>query len=115
MGSKRKRRETQNLHDYVMFAITRADIEVVDSNTIVEIYWRRIGYMRVIDSVISNLKYRFSKENLLMASSIDCFIKMDFVESLYFINHYKFNIMFSTQNFCRCPFVLLHIQNKRFK
>ncbi|XP_050059853.1 uncharacterized protein LOC126551123 [Aphis gossypii] len=88
-GSKRQRRETQNLQDYVMFTTTETENEVVDSNTTVEVYWRRVAYMSVIDSVIRNLKYRFSKESLLMASSVESFIKMDFLASLYFINHYK--------------------------
>ncbi|CAI6371483.1 unnamed protein product [Macrosiphum euphorbiae] len=55
----------------------------VDSNTMVE------AYIPVINSVIKNLKYRFSKESLLMACSVECFMKMDFIESSYFINHYK--------------------------
>lgn len=79
-GFKHQRRETQNVHDYVMLATTGAENEVIDSNTTVEIYWQRVAYMLVIiDSVISNLKYKFSKESLLMASSVNCFIKMDFV------------------------------------
>lgn len=93
-GSKRQRRETQNLHDYVVFGTTGAENEVVDSNTTAEIYWRRVAYIPVIDSVVRNLKHRFSKESLLMACSVECFIKMDFVESSYFINHYKVNITF---------------------
>jgi len=35
-GSKRQRRETQNLQDYVMFTTTGTENEVVDSNTTVE-------------------------------------------------------------------------------
>jgi len=93
-GSKRQRRETQNLHDYVVFVTTGAENEVVDSNTTVEIYWQRVAYMPIIDSIVRHLKYRFSKESLLMASSVESFIKMDFVESSYFINHYKVNITF---------------------
>ncbi|KAL4083626.1 hypothetical protein QTP88_028942, partial [Uroleucon formosanum] len=76
MGSKRQRRETQHFHDYMMLTTTAN--EVVNSNTTMEIYWRRVAYMPVIDSRV-----------LLMASSVDCFIKMDFVGSSYFINHYK--------------------------
>jgi len=72
-----------------MFTTTGTENEVVDSNTTVEVYWRRVAYMSVIDSVIRNLKYRFSKESLLMESSVESFIKMDFLASLYFIKHYK--------------------------
>ncbi|XP_060855120.1 uncharacterized protein LOC132932772 [Metopolophium dirhodum] len=83
MGSKRQRRETQNLHDYVVFVTTGAENEVVDSNTTVEIYWQRVAYMPIIDSIVRHLKYRFSKESLLMASSVESFIKMDFVERCF--------------------------------
>lgn len=93
-GSKRQRRETQNLHNYVVFATTGAENEVVDSNTAAELYWRRVAYMPVIDSVVRNFKFRFSKESLLMACSVECFIEMDFVESSYFINLYKVNTTF---------------------
>jgi hypothetical protein len=55
---KHKRRETQNLHDYVMFATTGAVNEVVDSNTMVEIYWRRVAYIPVIDSIVRNIRFQ---------------------------------------------------------
>jgi len=41
------------------------------------------------DSVIVNLKYRFSDESLVLANSLDKFMKMDFEKGSYFINHYK--------------------------
>jgi len=77
-----------------VFATTGAENEVLDSNTTVEVYWQRVAYIPVIDAVIRNLKYRFSKESLLMACSVESFIKLDFVKSSYFINHYKVNITF---------------------
>jgi len=43
-----------------MLATTRAEIEEIGSNTTVEIYWLRVAYIPLIDSVISNLKYKFS-------------------------------------------------------
>lgn len=77
-----------------MFTTIREENEVVDSNTTAEICWRKVAYMPVIDSVINKIKYIFSEESLLIASSIDCFIKMDFVGSSYFINHCKVSIQF---------------------
>jgi len=99
--SKCQRKETQNLHDYVAFATSGAESEVVDSNTMVKVYWRRVAYMHVIDSVIRNLKYRFSKESLLMACSVEYLIKKDFIESSYFINHSKANITFFNNIFSK--------------
>jgi len=50
---KHQRRETQNHYDYVMFATTGTENEVVDSNTTVEVHWRRVAYIPIIiDSVI---------------------------------------------------------------
>lgn len=42
-----------------------------------------------MDTVINNLKYRFSDESLLMANSVDSFCNLDYTNSLYFIDHYK--------------------------
>jgi len=42
-----------------------------------EEYWRRVAYYRIIDTLIMNLKSRFSTESLLLATSLDSFLKMD--------------------------------------
>lgn len=63
---------------------TGAENDVVNSDTTVEMYWRWTACMPMMDFVISNHKYRFSKESLTMAKSIDYFIKMDFEYSSYF-------------------------------
>ena len=56
-----------------------------------EEYWRRVAYYRIIDTLIINLKSRFSTESLLLATSIDSFLKMDLKNSEYFINQYQEN------------------------
>jgi len=55
----------------------------------VEDYWKKNLYFPIIDGIIINLKKRFSVESLSMASSIDCFLNLDFNGSSLFINHYK--------------------------
>jgi len=52
-------------------------------------YWKKNLYFPIIDGIIINLKKRFSEESLSMASSIDCFLNLDFNGSYLFINHYK--------------------------
>lgn len=56
-------------------------------------YWKTI-YMIIMDTVIVNLKYRFSEESLTMANSVDSFCKLNYDNSLYFIDHYKVTILF---------------------
>lgn len=50
-------------------------------------YWRRVAYY----TLIINLKSRFSTESLLLATSLDSFLKMDSKNSEYFINQYQVN------------------------
>lgn len=64
------------------------DSQIITSDS-VEVYWRRTAYFPIIDTVINNLKFRFSEESLEMASSIDYFMEMNYEKSQYFINHYK--------------------------
>lgn len=61
----------------------------INASDPVELYWRRTVYFPIIDTIINNLKFRFSEESLEMASSIDYFVEMDYEKSQYFINHYK--------------------------
>jgi len=56
-----------------------------------EEYWRRVAYYRIIDTLIINLKSRFSTESLLLATSLDSFLKMDSKNSEYFNNQYQVN------------------------
>ncbi|KAL4131423.1 hypothetical protein QTP88_008736 [Uroleucon formosanum] len=86
-GSKRQRREPKTLHDYVLTTTTGA--EEIEESTSVETFWKTTAYMCIMDTVINNLKYRFSDESLLMANSVDSFCNLDYTNSLYFIDHYK--------------------------
>jgi len=42
-----------------------------------------------MDTIISNMKRRFSTESLQIATSSDCLMKFDFNGSLHLIDHYK--------------------------
>lgn len=89
-GSKRRRRESNKLHDYVLTTTTGAENESYSSlENEVESYWKTSTYFVIIDSVVSNLKYRFSDESLAMANSVDSFCKLDISNSMKFIDHYK--------------------------
>lgn len=72
-----------------METTTGANYEEREVSESVEAYWRRTIYFPVIDTIINNLNYRFSKENLQMAKAIDHFINMDYENSQHFIEHYK--------------------------
>lgn len=58
----------------------------------VEVYLKQTVYFPIIDTIIKNLQYRFSNENLQMAKAIDNFMKMDYENSQHFILHYKVHI-----------------------
>jgi len=68
---------------------TTTGAEEIEESTSVETFWKTTAYMCIMDTVINNLKYRFSDESLLMANSIDSFCNLDYANSLYFIDHYK--------------------------
>jgi len=79
------------LKEFCLTTSTSADsIHFVDS---VENYWKNKVYFDILDTVIINLKKRFSDESLLLASAIDNFFLMDFDESQPFINHFKVKII----------------------
>lgn len=65
-------------------------VENVDNS--VECYWRNHIYFVILDTVLNNLKTRFSEESMKMASAVDNFFSLDFEASQYFINHYKVTI-----------------------
>lgn len=88
--SKRRRREPNNLHDYVLTTTTSAENASYSSlENEIENYWKTSAYFIIMDSVVSNLKYRFSDESLAMANSVDSFCKLDTTDSMKFIDHYK--------------------------
>ncbi|KAL4153787.1 hypothetical protein QTP88_001620 [Uroleucon formosanum] len=67
---------------------TQKEPNEVDNAT-AEDYFRVNAYFKVLDSIIVNMKKRFSTESLEMAESIDNFFKMNIEKSKFFINHYK--------------------------
>lgn len=90
LDSKRNRREPNYLVDFNVTTTTAAEVENVENS--VECYWRNHIYFVILDTVLNNLKTRFSEESMKMASAVDNFFSLDFEESQYFINHYKVTI-----------------------
>jgi len=43
----------------------------------------------ILDTIIVNMEKRFSSEIMEIAQSVDNFLKLNFYESIRFINHYK--------------------------
>lgn len=75
---------------FLVSTTTGATSEAVDVETILaEDYFRINIYFKVLDSIIVNLKKRFSNENLSLAVGVDEFIKLNYDESTQFIDHYK--------------------------
>ncbi|KAL4101261.1 hypothetical protein QTP88_021281 [Uroleucon formosanum] len=90
IGSKRKRAQPVHLNEFHLETTTGAEQDdQINASDSVELYYRRTVYFPIINTIINNLRYRFSEESLEMASSIDCFMEMDYEKSQYFINHYK--------------------------
>ncbi|XP_050439165.1 uncharacterized protein LOC126844796 [Adelges cooleyi] len=54
-----------------------------------EDYFRINIYFKILDSIIVNLRKRFSTENMSLAVGVDEFMKLNYVDSAQFINHYK--------------------------
>lgn len=57
-----------------------------ECNVTTKQYWRSVAYYRIIDTLIINLKSRFSTESLLLVTSLVSFLKMDLKNSEYIIN-----------------------------
>ncbi len=52
-------------------------------------YWKMHCFYPILDTIIVNMEKRFSPESMKIAQSVDNFLKLNFNESLQFINHYK--------------------------
>lgn len=52
-------------------------------------YWKMHCFYPILDTIIVNMEKRFSPESMEIAQSVDNFLKLNFNESLQFINHYK--------------------------
>ncbi|XP_060882010.1 zinc finger MYM-type protein 1-like, partial [Metopolophium dirhodum] len=63
--------------------------EPIESNKSVEDYYRTNTYYKILDSIIENLKRRFSPESLSLAISVDKFMQLNYEGSLVFIDYYK--------------------------
>ncbi|XP_060867830.1 zinc finger MYM-type protein 1-like [Metopolophium dirhodum] len=87
--SKRKRREPNNLNDFIVTTTTSAIYEPIESNKSVEDYYGTNMYYKILDSIIENLKTRFSPESLSLAISVDKFMQLNYEGSLVFIDYYK--------------------------
>ncbi|CAI6355661.1 unnamed protein product [Macrosiphum euphorbiae] len=81
--TKRKRTQPTNLMNFHLETTTSANFDEQDQD-VSEAYWRRTVYFPIIDTIINNLKFRFSTENLHMAKAIDSFMDTDFEKSQYF-------------------------------
>ena len=78
------------MKEFYLNSSTSADNESLDDS--VEKYWKNQVYFVILDTVIINLKKRFSDESLILASAVDNFFLMNFDESQPFINHFKVKI-----------------------
>lgn len=84
---KRQRKEPMFLKGFDVTIATRAE----ENNTIIDekTYWKTSAFFPILDTVIFNMKRRFSEESFQMATSIDKLLKMDFEGSNFIIDHYK--------------------------
>ncbi|XP_060857399.1 uncharacterized protein LOC132934981 [Metopolophium dirhodum] len=87
-GRKRIRTQPKSLNNFYLQLTTGEENEPNITQS-VEDYWRQNLYYPIIDSIIVNLKYRFSEDSLSMACSVDNFMNMNYEGSLEFINNYK--------------------------
>lgn len=96
--NKKRKREPLNFQEFVLTTTTSAPCAPKDINENTEMYFRQTAFFPVLDSLIVNLKIRFSSESLEIAQSIDNFFKFNFEKSLNFINHYcvsYYNIIYN--------------------
>uniref|UniRef100_A0A2H8TX88 Zinc finger MYM-type protein 1 n=1 Tax=Melanaphis sacchari TaxID=742174 RepID=A0A2H8TX88_9HEMI len=86
--AKRLKREPNHLKDFHLSSTTST--EQIDEN---KKRWRII-YFKLIDTIVTNIKKRFSTESLKMATAVDNFMMLNYDDSTFFIENYKelFNI-----------------------
>jgi len=65
-----------------------AECQSTESDS-VETHFRVNAYFKMSDAVIVNMEKRFSTESLQMAFAADNFLKLNFNESTFFIEHYQ--------------------------
>jgi len=94
-NSKRKRKESTYLRDYCTSTTTGNEYSEFDEpslNISDQENWKINAYYRILDAIITSMKTRFSSESLRLASSVDSFFKLQFKESLPFIQNYEVSI-----------------------
>jgi len=86
---KRKRNEPVHLNNFILTTSTSAAAEPIESIESVHDYYISNIYYKILDSIIVNLKKRFSPDSLTLAVSVDKFMQLQYEGSLIFIDHYK--------------------------
>lgn len=91
IGPKRRKKEPSRLKEYAVTVTTAADFEdcTNKNDSEAENYWKLNAFFAIMDTIISNMKRRFSTESLQIATSADCLMQFDFNGSLHLIDHYK--------------------------
>lgn len=94
-GSKRQKRESTNLKIYVVMSSTSAENNYQrDSKSTTTLepndYWRINAFYPVLDTIICQMKERFSEESIQIATCVDNLLKLNFEGSSLLINQYNF-------------------------
>lgn len=88
IGSKRKRMGTNSLKNFIVTSSTSDQYNSSNQQSSFVNHFKTTAFYPIIDALIVNLKKRFSPESLEMAVSVDNFFKLNFKDSLHFIDHY---------------------------
>jgi len=94
-SKKRKKNEPTYLKDFCVYSKTGAQSSINASDHIMTNeeqkieYWKTNAYFRVLDCIIVGMKKRFSIESMSIGISIDNFFKLNYKESLVFIEKYE--------------------------
>lgn len=96
--TKRKKNEPTNFKDYYVFSKTenQCSYKVMNDNMTEEKetseHWKINAYFRVLDCMTVGLKKRFSKENLDIGIAVDHFLKLNYEDSIIFIEKYEVRV-----------------------
>lgn len=76
IGPKRCKKVPNHLKEYAIKVLTAADLEqdLSKNDTEIESYWKVNAFFVIMDTIISNMKHRFSTESLQIATSADCLL-----------------------------------------
>jgi len=84
---KRKRNEPIHLNNFILTTSTSAAAEPIDSIESVHDYYRSNIHNKILDSIIVNLKKRFSPDSLTLTVSMDKFMQLQYEGSFKKINY----------------------------